>query len=301
MQIQQPVQMYGRQQARHWSRTQGCLVILFVATLMLLCSCTGVLALYIAFPPSATDILIMGLDSRGNEGNVTRTDSIVLIGVNPGKLNVSLLSIPRDVFINVPGYGQQRINTINVLAEIEQAGTGPALLASSIEDSFGIAVDNYVRLDFRAFVDLVDAVGGIQVDVPHTLVDNAFPTADYGTISVRFEPGIQQMDGETALIYARTRHQDDDYRRAERQQQVITALSRKLANPFNWIPAWVAIQSNMETDLSILDMVLLTPPMLFSAGDLNQLVVNRDYILPGNGYVVPDYNALQPYIEENFD
>jgi len=276
-------------------------VILFVTTLMLLCSCTGVLALYIAFPPDATDILIMGLDSRGNEGNATRTDSIVVVGVNPGNLDVSLMSIPRDIFINAPGYGLQRINTINVLAEINQPGTGPDLLARSIENNFGIGVDNYVRLDFQAFVDLVDAVGGITIDVPYTVVDNAFPTANYGTMSVRFESGVQHMDGATALIYARTRHQDDDYRRAERQQQVISALSRKLANPLNWIPAWVAIQSNMETDLSIVDMALIAPTMILRAGDFNQLVVNREYILPGDGYVVPNYNALRPYIAEHFD
>ena len=213
---------------------------------------------------------------------------------------MSLLSIPRDIFIDVPGYGLQRINTINVLAEIEEPGTGPDLLSQSITNSFGIGVDNYIRLDFQAFTAMVDAVGGVKINVLHTVVDNAFPTANYGTMRVRFEEGIQRMDGDTALIYARTRHQDDDYRRAERQQQVITALSRKLLNPVNWIPAWLALQSNTETDLNIIQLALVTPSMLFSAGDLNQLVINRDYVLPGNGYVYPNYEALAPYIEENF-
>ena len=148
---------------------------------------------------------------------------------------------------------------------------------------------------------LVDAVGGIDINVPYNIVDNAFPTSDYGTTSVRFDAGQQHMDGETALIYARTRHQDDDYRRAERQQQVIGVLSRKLVNPLNWGTAWFAIQSHTETDLSLIDLALVAPPILFSAGDLNQLVVNRDYILPGDGYVVPNYEALTPYIQENFD
>lgn len=299
MQIQPPIPVYGRH-VGHRNRSQGCMVSFFVAILLLLCSCTASLALYVVFAPPI-DIVIMGLDSRGSEGTITRTDSIILMGVNPHRLNVSLLSIPRDIFIDVPGYGLQRINTINVLAEVEEPGTGPDLLAASIENSFGIAVDNYIRLDFQAFTALVDAVGGIKIDVPYPIVDNAYPTADYGTISVRFEEGKQVMNGETALIYARTRHQDDDYRRAERQQQVITALSRKLLNPFNWGPAWFAIQSHTETDLNIIQLALVTPSMLFSTGNLNQLVINRDYVLPGNGFVYPNYEALSPYIEENFD
>lgn len=302
MQVQnQAMPMYGRRQARHWSRTQGCFAMSFVGVLLLLCSCIASLALYVVLPPQPLDILVMGLDSRGNEGTVTRTDSIVIVGINPSQLDVSLLSIPRDIFINVPNYGLQRINTVNVLAEIEVAGTGPSLLADSIEASFGIGIDKYIRLDFQAFTALVDAIGGITIDVPSTVVDNAFPTADYGTMSVRFEQGRQHMNGEMALIYARTRHQDDDYQRAARQQLVIGAISRKLLNPINWIPAWVAIQTNTETNLNPIDIAFLAPPILLSAGDLNQLVINREYILPGDGYVIPNYNALTPYITENFD
>lgn len=301
MQIQAPsIPVYGQRPLRHRSRRQGCIVSVFVGILLLLCSCTASLALYIVFSPPV-DIVIMGLDSRDSEGTVTRTDSIILMGVNPHRLNLSLLSIPRDVFIDVPRYGLQRINTINMLAEIEEPGTGPELLSQSIENSFGIGVDNYIRLDFQAFTALVDAVGGVKIDVPYRVVDNAYPTADYGTISVTFEEGKQAMDGETALIYARTRHQDDDYRRAERQQQVTIALSQKLVNPLNWGSAWFAIQSHMETDLNIFQFALITPSMLFSAGDIDHLVINRDYVLPGNGFVYPNYEALSPYIEANFD
>ena len=300
MQIQPPpIPVYGQRYVRSRNRKQGCMVTIFVGVLLFLCTCTASLAFYVLFAPPM-DIVVMGLDSRGNEGTTTRTDSIILVGVNPRRLNVSLLSIPRDIFIDVPGYGLQRINSINVLAEVEEPGTGPALLADSVENSFGIGVDNYIRLDFQAFTAMVDAVGGIKINVPYVIVDNAFPTPDYGTVSVRFEEGLQKMDGDTALIYARTRHQDDDYRRAERQQQVIGALSRKLLNPLNWIPAWIALQSHTETDLNVIQLALTIPSMLFSAGDLNQLVIDRDYVLPGNGFVYPNYEALAPYIEENF-
>ncbi|MEM9950600.1 MAG: LCP family protein [Chloroflexota bacterium] len=301
MQIQQPPHaMRHRSRPRHWSRARGCMASLFIGILLAVCSCIGSLALYIVLPIPPTNVVVMGLDSRGNEGMTTRSDSIIVVGVQPSQLDVSMMSIPRDIFISVPNYGLQRINTINVLGELETDGRGAILLAESIETSFNIGVDRYVRLDFQAFIALVDAVGGITIDVPNVVVDNAFPTPDYGTITVRFEQGVQQMDGERALIYARTRHQDDDYRRAERQQQVITALSQKLANPMNWIPAWVAIQSNMDTNMTIMDIALMIPPIIVNAGDYNQLVINRDYIIPSDGYVIPNYNALQQYLNDNY-
>ena len=195
--------MYVRSRFRHMGRVRGCLTILFVGILLLLFACIATLALYVVIPPPSADILVMGLDARGNEGMVTRSDSIMIVGINPSRMDVSLLSIPRDLFINVPNYGLQRINSINVLAEMEENGSGPNLLAQSIEQSFGIGIDYYVRLDFQAFVALVDALGGLEIDVPHNITDYQFPTDDYGTMEVHFEAGRQHMDGQTALMYAR--------------------------------------------------------------------------------------------------
>jgi anionic cell wall polymer biosynthesis LytR-Cps2A-Psr (LCP) family protein len=174
------------------------------------------------------------------------------------------------------------------------------LLSQSIEANFDIDVDYYVRLDFQAFVALVDAVGGLDIEVPHNLVDTQYPTPDYGVMEVRFEAGWQHMDGERALIYARTRHADDDYQRAERQQLVISALAGKLINPFNWPAAWIAIQSHTETNLSPVNMLFLLPPVLVNAGSIDRLVIDREYILPGDGYSVPNYEALRPFIDEHF-
>lgn len=302
MQIQSHVvPMYRRSDLRHMGRGRGCLFSFFAAALLMFCSCTACMAIYLIIPPPSANILIMGLDSRGNEGVVTRSDSIMVVGIKASRMKVSLLSIPRDLFINVPGYGLQRINTINVLGEMDEAGTGPDLLARSIEQSFGIGINYYVRLDFQAFVALVDALGGLDIDVPYTITDYQFPTDDYGTTEVHFDAGPQHMDGKTALIYARTRHADDDYHRAERQQLVVTALAKKLINPLNWPIAWYAIQQNTETNLNPLTMFWLLPPSLVGAFNMNRLVIDRDYILPGDGYSVPNYDTLKPFITENFD
>lgn len=275
--------------------------LIAIVLLLPLFSCAACLLVYVIIPPPPADVLILGVDARPGEGYVTRTDSIMLLGVQPRRMRVSLLSIPRDLFINVPGYGSQRINTVNVLGELEQAGTGPQLLSSGIANSFGIEPDYYARLNFDAFVQLVDAVGGLTIDVPKTIVDTQYPTRDYGTITVRFDPGRQRMDGETALIYARTRHADDDYGRAERQQQVLNALMRKLANPLHWGSAITVITLNVDTDMSVLEMLLYAPPVVIGGGTMDRLVIDRDYILPGSGGAVPDYNKLAPWLEPRFD
>lgn len=283
------------------SRRRGCLaravsalIIVFGCTLG---SCATWLLIYTLFPPPHSNILVMGLDSRPGEGYVTRSDSIMVIGVNPKETDIALLSIPRDLFISVPAYGLERINTVNMLGELENPGYGPELLKDSLLLSFGITIDTYVRLDFRAFEAMIDAVDGIDIDVPYTIIDNAYPTDDYGTRTVHFDPGMQHMDGAIALVYARTRHSDDDYRRAERQQQVFQAFTRKLVNPLYWPGVLGAVQSHTNGDLSVIDIIQTVPALLLSAGQFEQLVIDREYIRPGEYGAVPDYSKLAPWLD----
>jgi LCP family protein required for cell wall assembly len=291
---------------RPFSR-RGCFTKLFFVAFALVIIpvfvCGVTLVIYLLFPPPHVDMVVMGLDSRAQQGTVSRSDSIMLVGIDPARLRVSLMSIPRDLYIEVPSYGLQPINTINMLGEMEDAGSGTTLLSRSIENNFGVTVERYLRMDFDAFVALVDAVGGITVYVDRVIVDNAYPTDIAGEVtSVRFESGWQYMDGARALIYARTRHSDDDYRRAERQQQVLSAVASKLANPLHWPPVLGALAQHVDTNLTLWDAVTLSPPMLLNAGRYEQLVINRDYILgTAQGYAVPDYTTLAPWLEERFD
>ncbi|MBI1278563.1 MAG: hypothetical protein GC179_10600 [Anaerolineaceae bacterium] len=264
--------------------------------------CCGMsLLVYLVFPPSAVNIVVLGTDGRANEGFLSRTDSIMVVGVKPSQLRLSLFSIPRDIFIEVPDYGSQRINTINMLGEQKQAGTGPELVMKSISQDFGLQLNRYIRLDFKGFVQLVDSVGGITVDVEHTIIDDQYPTEDGGVQYVKFEMGVQQMDGERALIYARTRHADDDYHRAARQQQVISALLAKLVNPLRWPAALAVLRSSVDTNLTLLDMYAMVVPALVNRGRYETLVVDRDYIKgTGEGHAVPDYEKLQPWLKDRF-
>jgi LCP family protein required for cell wall assembly len=289
------------------SSRRGCLTKLFFVAFGLVMIptffCGVSLVIYLLFPPPHVDILVMGLDSRTGQGSVARSDSIMLVGVDPALLRVSLLSIPRDLYLEAPNYGPQPVNTINMLGELEASGSGPNLLSRSIELNFGVTPERYLRMDFDAFVELVDAVGGVTVYVDRVIEDNAYPTDNPGeVISVRFESGWQYMDGARALIYARTRHADDDYRRAERQQQVLSAVARRLLNPLNWARVLGVFVQHTDSDLTIWDAVTLAPPVLLNAGRFEQLVINRDYVLgTAQGYAVPDYGRLSPWLEERFD
>ncbi len=264
--------------------------------------CCGIsLLVYLVFPPSSVNILVLGTDGRANEGFLSRTDSIMVVGVKPAQLRLSLFSIPRDIFIEVPSFGSQRINTINVLAEQQQRGTGPNLVMEAISQDFTIPLNRYIRLDFNGFVQLVNSVGGITVDVEHTIIDDQYPTESGGVEYVKFDIGVQQMDGERALIYARTRHADDDYHRAARQQQVISALLAKLVNPLRWPSAMAALHSSVDTNLTLFDMYTIVVPALLNRGRYESLVVDRDYIKGSNeGHAVPDYEKLLPWLKDHF-
>ncbi|MBZ0280489.1 MAG: LCP family protein [Anaerolineae bacterium] len=293
----QPVRPVVPPRSRRW----GCGWILFgmVMTPVFLCGLT--LVFYLLFPPARANILVLGVDGRGGEGYVSRTDSIMLLGIYPAQLRASLLSIPRDLFIDVPNYGIERINTVNMLGEMEGEGNGPALLASALQQTFNVTVDRYVRLDFQGFVELINAVGGVTIDVERAIVDDAYPTEDGGVISIRFDPGLQQMDGERALIYARTRHGDDDYQRAARQQQVLSGLLSRLVNPLRWPAALSVLNRYTDTNLTLWDMLTLAPPVVLNRGRFEQLVIDRDYIAgTAEGYAVPNLDAIAPWLEGRF-
>lgn len=263
----------------------------------------GGLGFYAAAPPETVNILVVGIDARSGSGEsdtLARTDSIMVLSVNPQNHEVSLFSLPRDVFIQSPTYGYLRSNTVVRNAELNQVGSGMAELVASMENTFGMEIHHYARVNFTAFEDVVDALGGVKIDVPKHIVDNAYPTEDYGTMRVEFFEGEQTMNGETALIYARTRHADDDYQRAARQQQVLEALFAKLSNPFHFYryPAVLnALLQNIETDMTIADMAWVAPGILLYGNSPNQFVVDRDYIYANGGEAYPVVDSIRPWIE----
>lgn len=264
--------------------------------------CGLTLVIYLLFPPSQINVLVLGVDGRGAEGYMSRADSILLLGVSPARLKVSLLSIPRDLFMEVPGYGSQRINTVNFLGEQLSPGGGPRLMADTLERNFGVRPERYVRLNFQTFVEIIDALGGVTIDVERAITDTAYPTDDGGVMTVQFEAGRQYMDGERALIYARIRNPDDDYRRARRQQQVVSAALARMVNPVHWPGVLQILSRSLDTDLTLWDAARLLPPLVLNIGRFDQLVIDREYILgTAAGHAVPNYERILPWLAGRFD
>ena len=189
----------------------------------------------IATPLAGANILLIGVDQRPDfpeEG--VRSDTLIVLHLDtPGRW-VSMLSIPRDSVVEVGDLGQTKINTAysygfanaqNLYGEGTSATqAGMALAAQTVEQFTGVPIHYVAQVNFDGFAAIVDALGGVTIDVPRRIVDDEYPTPDFGTMHVEFEPGPQHMDGQRALIYARTRHADSDFGRGERQQQVINAI-----------------------------------------------------------------------------
>lgn len=205
-------------------------------------------------------MLIMGLDRRPEDtGLAFRTDTMMLASIDPQNDSLGVLSIPRDLYVEVPGIQHlQRVNTPMLIGELRQPGTGPLLAMQTVEYNLGMRVHDYLAVDFGSFVRLVNAVGGIEIDVPESIRDPFYPDMNYGYSPFYISAGMQKLDGETALRYARTRHGDNDFQRAERQQAVLYAIRDKLLDPAH-LPEliiqspglWAALQDGVYTGLSL--------------------------------------------------
>jgi LCP family protein required for cell wall assembly len=176
-------------------------------------------------PGAAVTVLLLGSDQRPGETDPSRTDSIMIARIDPQRHRVALLSLPRDLWVTIPGYGQTRINAAHVWGIIygdPEGGTG--LARKTVSHLLGIPIDYTIYVDFQGFIDTIDALGGVTVDVDKELYDDQFPTMDYGYTVAHFLPGAQQMDGATALMYSRIRHPDSDFARMRRQQAVLAGV-----------------------------------------------------------------------------
>ena len=174
-------------------------------------------------------ILLLGSDRRPGESTPSRTDSILLLYIDPAQQRISMLSLPRDLLVSIPGYGWARINAAHVYGDVYPAlGGGFALAQQTISQVVGVPIDYTILVDFQGFMNVIDTLGGVPVQVTKSLYDPRFPTMDYQFREVSFEPGTFTMDGMTTLTYSRIRHPDNDFERMHRQQAVIAGIANRL-------------------------------------------------------------------------
>lgn len=225
-----------------------------LGVILALCFLAGALGggagLLLAASPRTT-VLAMGMDRRADEP--TRTDTMLLVSLDPAHRADFMLSLPRDLWITIPGQGPGRINEAYAIG-------GPSLSVLSASQLTGAPVDRWIVINFAGFKDVVDAMGGVTVDVAQTIDDPTYP-ADTGNGYSPFhlDAGRQHLDGATALRYVRSRHDDPegDIGRTRRQQQVLEALAQQARSPANWwrLPLVArAAFASMQTDMSPLEL-----------------------------------------------
>jgi LCP family protein required for cell wall assembly len=206
-------------------------------------------------------IALLGIDEK-RTSTIWRTDAILLVFVNQEAQRISLLSLPRDLWVAIPGYGHNRINTVDALGQrARYPGRGPALFDQTLQHNLGVPVDHYVRVDFWGFVSVIDTMGGITVDIEKPL-RGWFPdaAAPIGYSRVTLPTGPRHMDGLTALAYCRSRMTTSDFDRARRQQQVLMAILRQALTIETLVQApklWAQFKDSFDTDLGMLEAIQL--------------------------------------------
>lgn len=248
-------------------------------------------------PLGQINILLLGSDQRPDDGGF-RTDTIMLLTVNPAQNTVRLTSFPRDLFVYIPGWTMQRINTA-------MAYGGFDLLALTFEYNFGVRPDYYVMINFAAFQQTVDSLGGVDVYVAWELTDHRDGYGDY-TVPA----GLVHMDGETALWYVRSRYTSNDFDRTRRQQEVLQALFQRILslNGIQRAPELFNIyRQNVTMNLTLDKITALLPTAAQVSSDyskIQRLAVGpqqvSNWVVPSTGaqVLLPDREAVMEVMRQ---
>jgi len=220
------------------------------------------------------NILLIGMGGKNHDGGYL-ADTIMLVSLKPSTNQVSMISIPRDMTVPVADGSWRKINSINATAEAKQVGSGGPAMTEALSNLLGTPITYYIRADFQGFINIVDEMGGVTVNVEHTLDDYAYPiigredNPDYYSRyeHLHVDTGLQKMDGSLALKFARSRHgingEGSDFARARRQQLILQAVKDKLLSTSTLLkPTMIISISNqlrehVDTNISITDMIAL--------------------------------------------
>ena len=254
------------------------------------------------------NVLVLGIDTRGVGGDTQNTDTMIVLSLDPVNGTAAMLSVPRDTLVNIPGAGQEKVNAAFAIG-------GPDLAQQTVEGLLGIKLNSYALINFEAFTKIVDSVGGALVDVKRPIRDEAYPTADFGVERLNIQPGPQLMSGDTALKYARSRHDSNDFSRARRQQDVIAAIRARLATDgmLARIPEIVGeVGSAVETNFDPANAL----PLAGVGGGIPSSDIRSEVLLPCGGdaphcelneqnsplgyYLIPDRSKIANLVAELF-
>jgi len=254
-----------------------------------------VLSLIYFLAPLRTNILLLGTDDSPERGALGRSDTIILATVVPTLPYIGMLSIPRDLWVNVPNVGEQRINTAYFFAEANQAGTGPHAAMQTIRDNFGIPVSYYAVIHMFGLISAVDALGGVDIQL-----DEA---------SGGLPAGVHHLDGLGALAFVRERSSSDDFNRMKRAQILIAACAGKAMQPANWrsLPNFIfASVQTIDTNIPLWQL----PRLLFALVrtpffGIDSQTITRDMVFPfqtsaGAQVLAPNWDMINPLLLKMF-
>ncbi|MBI5567391.1 MAG: LCP family protein [Chloroflexi bacterium] len=248
-------------------------------------------------------LLVLGIDERESQSGPWRTDTLIAVTIDPVALTAAGLSIPRDLWVNIPGLEQQgKINTAHFLGDVEEyPGGGPALAQATVQAALNVPMQYYVRVNFTAFEKLIDLIGGIDVDVPYPIDDPLYPDSGYGYEPLYIPAGRIHLDGRLALKYARTRHDVmGDFDRMQRQQQVIMAVRDKLTQGDLLVqlltqagPIFQTLGESIKTNLTLEQIVQLAQlGAQIDPGRIRLMTVTPEMVLALHVDTVPPQDAL---------
>ncbi len=260
------------------------------------------------------NVLLMGLDTHPDR-NGSRSDTIIVVSINRSAGTVNMLSLPRDLFVYIPGWTMQRLNTAASRGDVTdwRGGGGPALLRDTLLYNFGIPIHFHARVDFNGFRRLIDMVGGIDVPVDCThqdwiLKEPGLDEQDENNWELFTLPmGVQHLDGHHALWYARSRRRTSDFDRSRRQQMILRALFNRARSQdlLAQVPAlWDEISQFVETDMTLADVLGLVPTALqLDSSRIQSLVFNQWYVQDwttpgGDAVLLPVADRLELMVQD---
>ena len=274
-------------------RRRGCLAACapFVLLGILI---LGALAVYFLFP-LRTNVLLLGTDRTDGSEAYGRTDTMILVTVIPLQPYVGMLSIPRDLWVPIPGHGENRINTAHFYAELAQPGSGPAAAMAVVRDNFHVPVSQYVRIEFTGFKDVINAMGGVDITL-------AKPTAGLAA-------GAHHLNGDQALAFVRERESTDDFHRMAQGQLLLKAALAQTMRPAHWqyIPATLGVVGQLaRTNIPAWEWPRLGLAILRAgSGGIDNRVIGRDMVRPfitsgGADVLAPEWNKIRPVVSQMF-
>lgn len=262
-----------------------------ILPLLLLVLVTAIYLLY----PGRTNVLLLGLDYTEGGSQVARSDTNVLATIVPSEPYVGMLSIPRDLWLTIPGVGENRINTAHYFAEAYAAGSGPFASMETIRQNFGVDVDYYLRVEFIELEHVVNAMGGVDVVLPAPMLG--------------FPEGPTHLSGKKALAFARHREGSDDFFRMEHGQILMKAMLRQMLKPQNWlrIPQVTrAVLETLDTNIPVWLWPRLGVAVLRVGPDgIDNRVITREMVTPtttseGASILLPNWNMINPVLMDIF-